>query len=135
MSPQNSNIPPKLITDLSTFPELDLTTLEKILNLTFTKTDNQNKHFDFFFDTKNNVELRIDKNNTRRKILIFEIDPSENISEETVMNDYPTTEPTVHSPNDPTWKSLVLSELWGKISFGFNRDGVLTSLVFDSTKL
>ncbi|MFH1089134.1 MAG: hypothetical protein V1716_01785 [Candidatus Uhrbacteria bacterium] len=125
----------QLITDLSTFPELDLATLEKLFGLSFTKTANQNEYFDFFLDADNNIELRIDKNDVRRKILIFEIEPAENFSEDMIISEYPTAEPNSHSPNDPTYKSLTLSKPWGKISFGFNSDDVLTSLVFDSTKL
>jgi len=135
MTQQNSNSPHQLINNLSTFPELDLAALEKQLNLSFSKADNQNEYFDFFLDVETRAELRVNKNDPRKKILILEIKPSENISEEMIINEYPTAEPTNHSPNDPTQKSLILSKLWGKISFGFNHDSVLTSLVFDSTKL
>jgi len=141
MTSQNPNLEYlfQLKTKLSSLSELNTDNLAKILNFSLKEIISSNNYFDIFLGVSSNLitqaELRINKNDDRKKILILEINPSENISEETVKNEYSKTVLNAHSPNDPTRESLNITESWGKISFGFNENGVLINVIFDTTNL
>ncbi|MEK7586808.1 MAG: hypothetical protein AAB453_02990 [Patescibacteria group bacterium] len=120
------------------FPKYDVKTLTKILGFSFNKIENSNEYFDVLtgdgFGPIRHAELRIDKDkkNLHKALLILKIFPLSNISQKIIMEKYPEARPQMNDPIDPIPYSLIVNKPWGKISFGFGPNDILSYIVFDS---
>lgn len=125
-----------LIHHLSSLAQYNIEMLQEVLGLSFQETNNENEYFHLLksdgFGPISNVELRIHKNNPQKKLLILEINSNLKISQESLREKYPYMKLNVHNPADPTYLSLSMAESWGNISFGFNKSGMLTTVVIDT---
>lgn len=126
------------IARLSFFQKYTLSGLENALGITFTKTENSNQYFDIFesdgFSPFSHAEVRINKSDAAKKLLILNTDQNIAVTKQIILTHYPSAQLSVHQPNDPIRSSLVVTDSDEKISFGFDKNEVLTSIVFDTTE-
>lgn len=125
----------QLVSQLSSFPQLELNALSAVSDLSFLETSS-NELFSIYESKGNGLirhaEIRIKKEDASKKILIIDIDPQTGISKRAVLEKYPDVTVVVNEPSSPVRVYNRIKQPWGTISFGFNDNNVLVSIVFDS---